>query len=44
MPGWVREGPSAEVTDVLAEAWVEGESTPMGYLGTDTAGTGEGQC
>lgn len=40
-----QDGLSAEVTAVPAEAWMGGESKPLGYVGIDTADTvpGKGQ-
>ena len=32
-----------EVTAVPAEAWMGGESKPLGYVGTDTADAGPGK-
>ena len=36
-------GLSVEVTAVPAEAWMGGESKPLGYVGTDTADAGPGK-
>ena len=40
-----QDGLSVDVTAVPAEAWMGGESKPLGYVGTDTADAvpGKGQ-